>query len=258
MDAILTAGGVPRPDEPLYAKTMGGFKALLDVNGKPLIQWVLDGLNGSRSISRIVIVGLPPDASLQSKKPLVFLEDHGDILNNIQAGALELLRNDPDTDKFLIVASDVPGATAEMIDWLVQRVKETDHDLYYFVVERSRMEKRYPGARRTYLRMKEIEVCGGDINAARASIFKKTNPLWDKIIEARKNPIKQASLLGFDFLLKVVFHQLTLQQAESSISKHLGIAGRVIVCPYAELGMDVDKPFQLDLVTSDLAGLSVK
>jgi hypothetical protein len=49
-----------------------------------------------------------------------------------------------------------------------------------------------------------------------------------------------------------------LKQAESSISKHLGIAGRVIVCPYAELGMDVDKPFQLELVTSDLAGLSAK
>lgn len=37
MDAIVTAGGIPKPDEPLYVRTQGQSKALLDVNGKPMI-----------------------------------------------------------------------------------------------------------------------------------------------------------------------------------------------------------------------------
>ena len=40
MDAIVTAGGIPMPGEPLYEYTNGSPKALLDIAGKPMIQWV--------------------------------------------------------------------------------------------------------------------------------------------------------------------------------------------------------------------------
>ena len=33
MDAIVTAGGIPHPDEPLYPYTQGGSKATLDIAG---------------------------------------------------------------------------------------------------------------------------------------------------------------------------------------------------------------------------------
>ena len=46
MDAIVTAGGIPKPGEPLYEYTQGIYKALLDIAGKPMIQWVLDALCG--------------------------------------------------------------------------------------------------------------------------------------------------------------------------------------------------------------------
>ncbi len=252
MDVVMTAGGRPRPGESLYALTQGEYKALLDLNGKPLIQWVLDALNGSAKIGSIVIVGLPPNSTLQSTKPLTFLEDQGDLLSNIQAGGLELLRQAPSTKQFLVVASDVPGATPAMVDWLVDKVQETDQDMYYFVVERSVMEKRYPGSKRTYLRMKDMEVCGGDIHAGRAAVLKSTNPIWRRLIEARKNPFKQAWLLGLDTLIMILFHQLTTGVAERLVSRRVGLDGHVIVCPYAELGMDVDKPFQYEIVKADL------
>ena len=44
MDAIVTAGGIPRPEDPLYTYSHGDSKALIDVAGKPMIQWVLEGL----------------------------------------------------------------------------------------------------------------------------------------------------------------------------------------------------------------------
>ena len=42
MDAVILAGGIPRPDEPLYAYSNGEAKALIDVAGKPMIQWVYE------------------------------------------------------------------------------------------------------------------------------------------------------------------------------------------------------------------------
>ena len=42
MDAIILAGGIPLPEDPLYSYSKGDAKALIDVAGKPMIQWVLD------------------------------------------------------------------------------------------------------------------------------------------------------------------------------------------------------------------------
>ena len=54
MDAVITAGGIPEPDDPLYAYTQGKSKALLDIAGKPMVQWVLDAVCASQNIDNIV------------------------------------------------------------------------------------------------------------------------------------------------------------------------------------------------------------
>jgi NDP-sugar pyrophosphorylase family protein len=48
MDAVVTAGGIPQPEELLYPYTQGKPKAMLDIGGKPMVQWVLDALSGSK------------------------------------------------------------------------------------------------------------------------------------------------------------------------------------------------------------------
>ncbi len=59
MDAIVTAGGIPQPGEPLYEYTQGISKAMLDVAGKPMIQWVLKALDEAATIDKVIIIGLP-------------------------------------------------------------------------------------------------------------------------------------------------------------------------------------------------------
>ncbi len=70
--------------------------------------------------------------------------------------------------------------------------------------------------------------------------------LFEQIINARKNPLQQASILGFDTLFLLLIKKMTLLQAEINISKKIGSRGHAILCPYAEIGMDVDKPHQLE------------
>jgi hypothetical protein len=38
----------------------------------------------------------------------------------------------------------------------------------------------------------------------------------------------------------------------SRVCKKLGITGKVIRVPFAEVGMDIDKPFQFEMVQADL------
>ena len=80
MDAVVTAGGIPQPDEPLYAYSRGESKALIDVAGKPMIQWVLDALGDAKTIDRIVVIGLTDKSKLRCKKPLTYMSNQGKML----------------------------------------------------------------------------------------------------------------------------------------------------------------------------------
>jgi hypothetical protein len=97
-----------------------------------------------------------------------------------------------------------------------------------------------------------VEFCGGHEHVP-AQTAATNEALWEKIIAARKNALKQAALIGFDTLFLLLFRRVTLDEAVKIVEKRLNITGRVILSPYAELGMDVDKPHQLEVVRADMA-----
>jgi len=253
MDAAIIAGGVTQPGEPLYEAMPGGYKALLDVAGKPMIQWVLDALAAAKTIERVVIVGLQPDCGVTCPKPLTFVPDQKSYLDNIRAGILKALELNLSAKYVLATGADVPAITGELVDWVVNTAMETQDDLYYNVIKREAMEKRYPGSRRSYLRLKDVEVCGGDVYVLSSAVVAGREDFWRRLVDARKSVLKQASLIGFDTFLLAMFHLIDLEGAVRMVSKRLGLKGRAVICPYPELGMDVDKPFQLEIVREDLS-----
>jgi len=253
MDAVVTAGGIPQPDEPLYAYSKGESKALIDVAGKPMIQWVLDALGNAQTIERVVVIGLTDKANLTCRKPLTYLSNQGKMLDNLKAGTAKVLELNPKAKYVLFVSSDIPGIKAEMVDWVVNTCLETSDDLYYNVIRREDMEERFPNSKRTYTPLKDMEVCGGDLNMARIAIVNQNSEFWGKLIEARKQPAAQALLIGPDIIFKFLFRQLTIDDVIKRVADKLSLKGRAIVCPYPEIGMDVDKPHQLEIMRLDLA-----
>ena len=165
MDAVVIAGGTPQPGEYLYEETKGNPKAMLDIAGKPMIQWVLDALCGATTIDHVVVIGLPAECcDVRCSKPLSFIPNQADMIENIRAGAMKVLEINPQAHHFLIVSSDIPAITAEMVDWEVNTAMETDHDAYYNVITREVDGSAFPGSRRSYVHLKDMEVCGGDMN----------------------------------------------------------------------------------------------
>lgn len=253
MDAIVIAGGIPRPEDPLYSYVKGNAKALVDIAGKPMVQWVLDALSDSKRVDNVIVVGLSPKNQLSCKKPLHFLSNQGRMLSNIVAGINKSLQLDKKSKYVLIVSSDIPAIKAHMVDWLVDTAMQTKDDLYYGVCSREVMEERYPGSNRTYTRLKDIELCGSDINLCHVRMATEHLDLWESLLGARKSPLAQASKLGLGLLFALATRQLTLESAVTRISERIGIKGRAVVWPYAEPCMDVDKPHQLEMMRVDLA-----
>lgn len=257
MHAVLLAGGIPDPDDPLFEAAGGGPKSLIDIGGRPMAQWVVDALDGSKQVESMIVVGLDSRAGLRSRKPLAYLPDQGGLIDNALAGIRRAGEINPSLPYALVASVDIPGVKAEMVDWRVRVAQETQADFDYIAVERSVMEARYPGSNRTYVRIRGHELCGGDLNVARTSLVNRRE-LWARLVASRKSAFRQAALLGFDTLLLLLFRQLTIPLAERLVSRRLGLQARVHLSPYAELGMDVDKPHQLAIVRQDLAPVSGK
>ncbi len=252
MDAIVTAGGIPKPEEPLYEYTQGTNKAMLDILGKPMVQWVLDALEKADLIDSIILVGLTEDEGLVGDKIKAYIPNQGEMLANARAGMEKVREVNPQAELVLFVSSDIPGIQPEIVDWIIENSTKLDADLYYHVVEKKVMEERYPESKRSYTRLKDVEVCGADLNIARILIDKEQDSLWERLFDARKSVVKQASLIGWDTLFLLLTRQVTLEKAARRVSKKIHLRGEAVLCPYAEVAMDVDKPFQYEILRADL------
>jgi len=252
MDAIVTAGGIPQPDDPLYKYSQGDSKAMIDVAGKPMIQWVLDALGNAEHVDNVIVIGLSPKSAITCKKPMHFLSNQGRMLANIVAGVNKSLELNKKNQYVLIVSSDIPTLKSDMVDWLIETCMETQDELYYGVCPKDVMEARFPNSKRTYTHLKDMDVCGADINVSHVRNATEHLEKWEQLIGTRKSPLRQASIIGLGTLFLLLIRRLTLDDAVRRVTESIGITGRAIVWPYAEPCMDVDKPHQLELLRADL------
>lgn len=257
MNVVVLAGGRLTSEDPLFDLIPPGAhpsKAHLDLGGKPMLQWVLDALGGSDRISRVILVGQDEDAGFASAKPMTFVPDQGGLIENVLAGVRASMAQNPGEKYSLLATGDIPLLKTEMVDWVVDNGLKTGADLIYHVITDQVMEARFPGSNRTFISLKGMNICGGDLNLLSHDVVEKNRDLWEKLAARRKNPLKQAALLGPGILLGLVLRILDLETGVAKISKRLKLVGKAVACPYAELGMDIDKPGQYELVRQEIEG----
>ena len=204
-------------------------------------------------MDEIILIGLTARSGLSSAKPIHYIPNQGRMLANIVAGVDKALELNKKNQYVLLVSSDIPALKPDMVDWLVDTCMETKDDLYYGICPREVMEKRFPNSKRTYTKLKDIELCGADINVIHVRMATEHLDLWEALIGSRKNAFRQASMVGWDTAFQLLTHSITLEDLVEKACRRIGVKGRVIVWGQAEPCMDVDKPHQLELLRMDLA-----
>jgi GTP:adenosylcobinamide-phosphate guanylyltransferase len=250
--AVVTAGWSPTEDDPLAEHTQGRSKALIPIAGRPMITYVVDALSGTRTVERVVIVGLDPTVQIQASTPVEYVADAGGLLENIEAGLQYMAQNYPNADAMLLSSADIPTITPSIVTAFIEECLRTDHDVYYSIIARSVMETRFPESRRTYVHLREADYAGGDLTLIRAGAGFGQMELWRNLARARKHPLRQTAMFGLWPLAKLITRRLSLAEAERRACDVLNIRGRAVPSPYAEIGMDVDKPFQLEIARREL------
>ncbi len=245
MNALILAGGVIKQDDPLWDECNGNPKSYIQINGKPMIQWIINALDGAELVESIHVIGLPESDKISSVKEMFFYPEQGGILENLLFGAGMIMKNNPESDYFLSVSADIPLIYPEIVDSVIWNANLPDVDIFYNIVEKSNMLKTFPNVRRTYMRLNEGLFCGGDMHVVNAKYLIGT--VAQKFVKYRKNPLKLIFVVGFVPLLRMIFKPYSLISAEEVIFKRTGIRAKPTICHYAEIGMDIDKPEQLEI-----------
>ncbi len=253
MDAIVTAGGLNRPNDPLYTVTGIEKKALIPLAGKPMIAWVVEALTGSGLIDHIIIVGLRPDDLPLDGRSFHFVDAVGNLIDNIMAALSKLKEVNPAAQKILLASSDIPLITAESIRGFVAECGSQEADIYYAIVEEKTMEASFPNSKRTFVPFKGGRYSGGDIFLVDVAAPDKTDlELFRGLTGSRKNYWEQARLLGFGFIIRFLLRQMTVADAAQRSRKILNLDARGVDTRYPELGMDLDKPRQYEMIKAIL------
>ncbi|MDF1512172.1 MAG: nucleotidyltransferase family protein [Anaerolineae bacterium] len=252
MDCVVLAGGVPQKEDLLYSHTQGGPKALIELAGKPMVQWVLDALDHAPSVHRIIVVGLGKESGVTAAKLTDYVLDQGAMLSNVIAGTEKALTLNPGAPQLLLCSADIPLIKPGMVENLIRLCPDPGVDLYHSVVSRSAMENRFPESRRSYAKFLDGEYAAGDMHIIAPAIAFKHSDLWDALMSNRKSVIKQAFNLGPGFLLKYVRGRLSLDALQHRVLEKFDLNVRVVPVDSPEMGMDADKPFQLDICRNEL------
>jgi molybdopterin-guanine dinucleotide biosynthesis protein A len=240
LNAIILAGSQPTENENIIKN-----KALIDICGKTMVEYVAQALKEAALVEKIIVVGSKEELfnSLSGKVDAI-IDSNSDITDNILSG-IEYFNA---LDDLLICSCDIPLLSPKAVDDFISRAKEMNVDFCYPIVEKSVNEKRFPGSKRTYVKLKDGTFTGGNIFFVNPTVISKTYVLTKNLIENRKNPLKMAKLLGFSFLVNLLSGKLTINKIENKVSRIFGITAKAIISNYPELANDVDKLDDISLM----------
>lgn len=254
MDCVLIAGGRPAPQDPLYDETQGKPKALLEIDGRPIVEFVLQALLEAQSIDRVVLVGLDSGTDLNLNQAADMIADQGGLVANGLAGLSRLQEDRPETRHVLFSSADIPAVNSFIVDDIVTACRPFDKAAYYFMVDRRTMEGSFPDSGRSFVSLKDMQVAGADMFIADARLAGDNPHLIHEMAAGRKRPWKLARIVGPGTLLALWLHRLTLAGIERRAERVIGRPVSVQLTAHAQLAMDVDKPEQLLLLRRALAG----
>lgn len=243
--AIVLAGGDP---DPRLAPGLPN-KAFLEMGGRPLVARVVEALRGTPAVARVVVVG--PTGPLREVlgADVEVIPEQDSMMHNVEAALAHMGQ----AGQVAAVASDLPLLTPAVVDKLLDRCGE-GADFYYPIVPQPAVEQRYPGARKTFVRLADGTFCGASVLVFDAAVIDRVRPFVEQLIAARKKPWLMAQLFGWTTVMKFASGRLTIAEMEARAQEIVGIRVRAVIVEAPELALDVDadRPENLAVLSAAL------
>jgi CTP:molybdopterin cytidylyltransferase MocA len=255
MTAIVLAGDRTKTDS-LINHTKAGSKAMIDLDGTPMVRRVLNSLRISRVVNKICMAG-PEASEVATDAALQKWVDDGEILwsepgISPSTSAYNAMRDLGPEEAVLLTTADHPLLTPEIVDAFGRQSLADDVDVTVGLAPYALVEEAYPGIRKTVLHFSDGDFCGCNLFAFITPEGRRAAKFWRKIEQERKKPLVVIGLLGWRAVIRYRFGMLSLEEALTKLSKRLGLRMRAVILPYANAAIDVDSIADLILVQGAL------
>lgn len=252
IDALILAGRREGEADPLAGVENVPHKALLVAGGKPLIRRVIEALQGSGRIDRIAIAA-PADVRAAISAALAGIEDWSfrDTAGSPASSALAAMEEAPEGRGLLVTTCDHALLSPAMVRAFLDVARHSDAAAA--CVERAAYEARFPGSKRTFIKLKDLSFSGANLFWFAGARAKGLADFWRGIEANRKNPLAMARAIGIFTALSYLAGSMTKAGLEATIRKRTKVGVRLVPLAAAEAAIDVDKPQDLDLVRKILA-----
>ncbi len=252
VDALVLAGRRQGEIDPLAGVGNVAHKALLIAGGKPLIRRVVEALNASGRIDRIAIAA-PDDVRAALAEALAGIDGwaFSAPAGSPAATALAQLDVAENARGLLVTTCDHALLSADMVRRFLDEARKSDAAAA--CVDRVIYEQRFPGSRRTFIRLKDLSFSGANLFWFAGARAKGLAAFWRRVEAKRKRPLDMAREIGVFTALTYLSGQMTKASLEKTIRQRTKVDVRLVTLPNAEAAIDVDKPEDLDLVRKILA-----
>jgi len=245
VSVLILAGQRDGVIDPLCAQAGIARKAVIPINGRPMIDYVLEALENAGLKTPYHVSGF--DAAYDKR---LSQSPSGAGPADSAASALSAGINFP----CVITTADHPLLTAEVLNHFIKDARKTGADVCVGFADKGVIQPAYPNVKRTYLNFSDRSVSGCNLFHIKNQQGLAAIEFWKQAQHLRKRPLKLARRLGWGVLFNYLFGRLSLADAFDYASKRLGITARPILIPIAEAAIDVDKPSDKVLVEAILAG----
>ncbi len=248
LNAIVLAGSANKGSLQQYSTVQK--EALIKISGRSMVEYVLEALDNTTEIAKLVLVGVDTnEVQYQVKKAITCVPAGTTLLESIELGTQAL----PQDQKVLLVTADIPLLQAKAVVTFIAQCESWQADLYYPIISRELCEKRFPGVKRTYASFLEGTYTGGNIFLLQPAALAHCKEIFEVATTLRKSPLRLSRLLGTTFLFKFMCRRLSMIDIEAKLQEVLGIKAKIIVSENPEIGVDVDKPGDFQLVEHEIA-----
>jgi len=238
---VLAAGHMPSA---LAARTGLQARGLVPVGGRPIIDRVLDAVDGAETVRDVAVVCGTGSPLLDHVGSRAVSSAGEGIVDSIRAGFAAL----GGPARALVVTGDLPLLTAQSVDHFCREALQSGASIVYSIINKADCERVFPGGRRTFVRLSDCVFTGGNVAVLSRQFVETQAERLTAAFAGRKNPLRLCSLLGWGFVVRLLLGKLALVDIAQRGGALLGADVHIVRSPYVEVGFDVDKPSDLDTV----------
>lgn len=233
-------------------------KALLPFLGKRVIDWQLEALIQSPYVKDIYLLGLSEEEA-QFQYPVQYIpcQTTSSLAEKLQVGLAYLQEEDPGLEVFAVSTSDTPAISTQSINAFFEGMSELQpFEAVISGVPINITEKIFPNHGRVVAHLRDHHLYPGEMFALTPSAVKKGIRVIEALSVRRRrfnrktNQVSLGPLLRYIarkpglwlLILKYLLGQLSLPEAERSLSKAFSVQLKAIVIDDPGFGMDMDLP----------------